>query len=736
MEKTFEIKLKGLLVVLLLAVTVFHSSAIGVPTASAQEASVQPEYYRVKITLTTKSDWTKFLIKSDEKIANAKLEVVKGADAPDLNVFWSEKKICISKRSLDTTKVKVECVILMIGLEEDTNINFELQRGSIGYTTVEIYNFNGEKPVLLKKFTRSETVPGSEAVNPFFFPMKDELLMENGPLPSVKARYPKLVWAFYYPWYVEEGWKEKESLLTDRPVLGYYNSSDKSTIWKHIILAEAAGIDGFIVSWWGKDTYSDEVLSRILEVSGKENFKVCIYLETLKDVEGVGVPRSPLEIEEMLEAFFAEHGDSEAYYRLDGKPVVFVWAAGSYTPEVWREIFEDLRLKGYNAEYIAESLDASYLEVFDGLHIYNPITIKNLEEVYCRMSTVCETYSLLEGDGGKIWAATICPGYDERLIPKRAGFYQNRENGLYYRKTFEAARNSRPDWLLITSFNEWPENTYIEPSEKYGFKYILMTEKFTSEFKSRSSDPSRLLSLKADWRKNTMLTISLSKDALLVDEELEVSGRLTPAEPGDIVHILTSRDGESFVKAVDVKVGGDGSFSFRLKPSAAGRIYVKASWDGDGYRRPSQSSIKQATVSKIPTSITVSVSPSKVYRGETVKVTGLLSPAVSGASVTIAYLKKGGDIVKRTVLTASDGSFQDAYRLGECGTWTITAGWEGDEKHQGGESLPAACIVEENPYVIVGWASLIAAIIAILSIFTVRRLRRLPSGRRFRRSEV
>jgi len=45
------------------------------------------------------------------------------------------------------------------------------------------------------------------------------------------------------------------------------------------------------------------------------------------------------------------------------------------------------------------------------------------------------------------------------------------------------ARESHPDWILITSFNEWWENTHIEPSETYGHQYLDFTAQYSAEFK-------------------------------------------------------------------------------------------------------------------------------------------------------------------------------------------------------------------------------------------------------------
>lgn len=51
-------------------------------------------------------------------------------------------------------------------------------------------------------------------------------------------------------------------------------------------------------------------------------------------------------------------------------------------------------------------------------------------------------------------------------------------------KTYERMQNSAlglnpaPHYVVVTSFNEFHENTHIEPSEKYGDLYLKSTKAF------------------------------------------------------------------------------------------------------------------------------------------------------------------------------------------------------------------------------------------------------------------
>ena len=93
---------------------------------------------------------------------------------------------------------------------------------------------------------------------------------------------------------------------------------------------------------------------------------------------------------------------------------------------------------------------------------------------------------LMDDPEPKIFAATVQPGYDDHLLPDRGGGQvQERLEGDFYRSTFEAALASDPDWIFITSWNEWWETTQIEPSESYGDLYLQITREYVDRWKGQ-----------------------------------------------------------------------------------------------------------------------------------------------------------------------------------------------------------------------------------------------------------
>ena len=100
-------------------------------------------------------------------------------------------------------------------------------------------------------------------------------------------------------------------------------------------------------------------------------------------------------------------------------------------------------------------------------------------------SGVAPTISTAATVATAVWetVATVMPGYDDRKARPGSGFAQGREGGDYYRQTWQAAIASKPQWVIVNSFNEWPEGTYIEPSEQYGDTYLQMTGELARRFK-------------------------------------------------------------------------------------------------------------------------------------------------------------------------------------------------------------------------------------------------------------
>jgi glycoprotein endo-alpha-1,2-mannosidase len=87
--------------------------------------------------------------------------------------------------------------------------------------------------------------------------------------------------------------------------------------------------------------------------------------------------------------------------------------------------------------------------------------------------------------GDKISCVTIIPGYDDSHLPERAAPrpITDRHGGQTYRTLWQEAIAAHPDWILITSWNEWHEGSEIEPSAKNGERELKTTREYSAQFR-------------------------------------------------------------------------------------------------------------------------------------------------------------------------------------------------------------------------------------------------------------
>ncbi len=98
--------------------------------------------------------------------------------------------------------------------------------------------------------------------------------------------------------------------------------------------------------------------------------------------------------------------------------------------------------------------------------------------------------------------------------------------------------------------------------------------------------------------------------------------------------------------------------------------------------------------SKQPSSITCIAGQTSINVGDTLSVSGGITPQVAGASVNIEY-KTGSTDVTRTATTGSDGKYSDSYSPTAAGSWTVQASWAGDAQHVGASSVAASFTVNQ-----------------------------------------
>ena len=318
-------------------------------------------------------------------------------------------------------------------------------------------------------------------------------------------RVPRKTLAFYYTWYATpkfwtawSHWKNvdpvKKDILTSRhyPVKGAYDSLDPAIIDYHIDLAKQCGIDAFITTWWGKGTLHDKAVNKLLDAAAKKRFEATVYWETMVHPQKTLVEGA---VEDLLYVL-RTYGSHPAFLKVDGKPVIFVYGRAMNQAKTgdWAQIIQTARAQ-YEKDFllIADGYKETNARVFDGLHTYNicrDAAGKTLDEIRAIEHKNYAVAVALARSHGKISCLTVIPGFDNSKN-KKPGIVADRHDGKMYPLLWEEAVAAEPDWILITSWNEWHEGSEIEPSAEMGDRYIQMTAQYAPAFGKKPPSVSR-----------------------------------------------------------------------------------------------------------------------------------------------------------------------------------------------------------------------------------------------------
>ncbi len=236
------------------------------------------------------------------------------------------------------------------------------------------------------------------------------------------------------------------------------------------------------MAWYGPNGDSNQTeanLTALLEEAAARNFRIGILFET--DSPFLGGYDSVVAA---LQHALSVHANQPAYLRADGKPVIFFWRSSMYDVGTWAAIRSQVD-PGNGSLWIGEGVDTSQLSVFDGHYLYSNTWNPPADLTATDQKFAGRVAAMREATGApKLWVATVMPGYNDVAIRPNSGFARSRDGGAYYAQSWQAAMASTPNWVVITSFNEWPEGSYIEPSAAYGDAYIGLTAQYSGQFKS------------------------------------------------------------------------------------------------------------------------------------------------------------------------------------------------------------------------------------------------------------
>jgi hypothetical protein len=346
-------------------------------------------------------------------------------------------------------------------------------------------------------------VPG-DPTSPAFRPVQvSQVAAAGAPLPieapavgstaQVHRPADRLVLAAYFQWYAlpwgpSEHWGhwtvEGVPKITHHPQF-LYDSRDRDLMRYHIQQAESAGIDSLVVSWWGMGEREDKALRMLLDEAEAivSSVRVSVQVE-LAGMENLTEETLIYQLGYLVEQY-AEHPN---YLRVGSRPVFFLYNAMEFSSDLaqWQRIVSSPRVQRFAPLLIIDQISEEVLDIFDGYYLYGPLALWFSERIWDRYLNG----SYIARREGKVFVATVAPGYDDRPIRNPSwNDVVPRDEGHTYDAMWRMALEFDPDWIFINSWNEWHEGMEIEPSREHGDQYLFLTREYVRQFRANASRP-------------------------------------------------------------------------------------------------------------------------------------------------------------------------------------------------------------------------------------------------------
>ncbi|MHB8168792.1 MAG: endo-1,3-alpha-glucanase family glycosylhydrolase [Thermoleophilia bacterium] len=451
---------------------------------------------RVRVDLTTTAATSRLSFPDGLKIVNWQLASQSGGATATLD----NNTLFISGNTPGSqATARFEFLLTTDGVSDT---QWQLNKAS-GLTAshVDIININdSNNPVPLAEADNANSDGSAVRI-----PISGRAESRNGPV-TPGSPGPKKVFAIYVPWWatVMSKWSESEAI--DNPA-ELYTTLNQTDVNRIVGQAAASGVDGFLASWQGEGHFADRAFQVLLNAADQNpGFTAAAYIETgvaNKD-HTYNEPPDLVYLRRWITDMVQNYSANPAYQKMNGKPVIYIYRARYFTPDVWkRQVFDPLRAQGIDAFYVGDYVSwdhvaplTDYLAAFDGLHSYNPSVFQQSAPLlFASNSGVIKTYSLLQDTSAprKVWMGTAVPGFDTTHIDS-PGTLIPRDSGNFYRFMWDANLANDPDWMMVSTWNDYGENTYIEPSHNYGSMYLDITRDYITQFKGTAAQPQLVLS--------------------------------------------------------------------------------------------------------------------------------------------------------------------------------------------------------------------------------------------------
>ena len=307
------------------------------------------------------------------------------------------------------------------------------------------------------------------------------------------------VGVYYYPWYgsFSGGHRWSQSVRghlapPQPPSIGDYSSRDAATIASHIDQSHKGNIDFWALSWWGPQSAEDVTIGNsILGHPRRAELKYAIHYESpgrLGSFDNPNFSNLIPDFRYLANTYF----DNPNYLEIDGRPVVFMYVTRAYfNSQASRDAVADLRATmmtefGVDPYIVGDDLfsggvnlqRAQLWDAVTDFDVYGSV----MQSKGSTMAALNQLAALYDGARNTLaptdvaFIPTASPGFNDTGVrnghPAAPRYMtddpESVEGDLFSRMMNQVVvprTDERVDHILmINSFNEWHEDTQIEPT--------------------------------------------------------------------------------------------------------------------------------------------------------------------------------------------------------------------------------------------------------------------------------
>jgi glycoprotein endo-alpha-1,2-mannosidase len=319
------------------------------------------------------------------------------------------------------------------------------------------------------------------------------------------AANPFIVAAAYYPWYTGDWWTpdgcynglmRNELAPPQTPMLGQYDSTNQDVITQHIAWSTGAGVNTWAVEWiqphdFIDSTLHDQILANqhISDIRFALFYDLAIRFQVDFNLTQDKIDAVVADFGYMAQTYFS----NPQYLKVGNRPVVFLYFTSAFNPvsavqQMGTSIRAAMNQAGFDVFMIGDEYypgyvlpDAARIGIWDGIFGYganlNYSGYSDDNGLLAFHATSQARFAAVAQSLGVDFIPGVTPGFNDKgvrrtcqsspVLARRTS--ATAQEGSLFEKwlttlTLPYAANSRSKIMYITTWNEWHEDTAIEPS--------------------------------------------------------------------------------------------------------------------------------------------------------------------------------------------------------------------------------------------------------------------------------